>query len=188
MTIAEARALPVGPATGRLCGVYVTYARTNAYALQRQRSGPAIWVFVGSPAGIPSVGNRLDLTFSRVEEFASSKQVEGVTIVDNDGASFDVVGNLAQDFSAGAGTPPTEATETQLITLTGATVTGMSGPNWVVDYGTSTTAMFFADDDPGLCVGAVFDLVGLSHDFNGHQIVSFSSADFIDIDAAGCSP
>lgn len=191
LSLKDLRALPDGSVDATVTGVYVTYVRSNSYLVQAVQPGPAIMVFEGK---VPTVvrGNKLDLWVKELGSFNGQKQVTSHEILTNDGGNFDVVTNLAQTISAGAGTALSEDFESELVAINNATVDTVGsagGTEYRVLYGTAPIAApLFLTQDPGLCAGATFDFVGPVFDWTtGHQMLSDHVADFSNIDTSGCS-
>lgn len=91
-----------------------------------------------------------------------------------------------QDLSSG--TAPVANMESELVRVTGGTVTALAGDNLTVTYGTATgVALRVADPSP-FCVGATFDVVAPVTDWDGAwRIESFRAADFTRVDNTACA-
>ncbi len=184
-TIGALRAMPNGPVTARLCGVYVTTVTSSSFYVQRAQQGPAINVFLGSTPMV-SRGNLVDLEVTSLADFNGLRQVGNGSVLANDGGSFDVLTNIARNFQV-TGEVPSESNESELVRLLMAEVIEQTdaASQWVISYGT-VTAPLFAPNDPGLCIGARVDLLGVSNDFFGRQIAVFSAGDFSNLNTSAC--
>ena len=135
------------------------------------------------------MGNKIDLKIAKLSSFNGILEADDTTVLANDNGTYDVVTNLAQTLSTGAGTAPSDALESQLVALNDATVESGSAPAFQVRYGTGPAASrLFATEDPGLCVGATFDFIGVVTEWtSGPQLESTRSEDFSNLDTTGCS-
>jgi len=193
-TIADLRTLATATTAVdlRLNDVYVTYLRTNAYLVQAIQSGPGIYVYIAPATHSVAIGNKISLHITEVGSYNGMAQVTNATVLANDGGTYNVVTNLRQLLSTGAGVAPAETLESELVGATNVTVVSGSGRTWVIRYGSGPveTELYAYDaTNMGICAGATLDIVtGYVSDYNGsYEIAAYYAADFANLHTNGCS-
>lgn len=188
-TIAELRAMADGPVNALLEDVYVTYVRTKGFYVQSIPTGPAIYYYTNTvdPVTLGIVaGNKIDLHVTELGSYNGLREIVAAAVDANDGGSYPVDG-MAQDLSAGAGIPPGEDHESELVKLTGVTVMSGGGNDFTIRYGTGPTEAAFYSYI-GTCVGATLDIVrAVVEENNGsYTIKNFYQDDLTNVDPSGC--
>ncbi len=192
-TIADVRAAATGASNldvnFKLCDVVVTYVAERRFFLQEGPTGPAIQVY--EQAGwVPdvTVGDVISLQVNRVNEYQGNQEISGRSALTVVSTGFDVP-SWVQDLSAGI--EPSESLEAELVRISGATVTDISGLNLTVSYGTALDVVIRVLDAAPFCVGAVFDITAPVTEWlpaSLHRVQSYLPDDITNLDDSGCGP
>ena len=189
-SMADIRAQADGPLDTpiQICPAYVTYLTNTGFFLQTDPEGPAIYVFEGwdwNADNILAVGDFITMPVNELTTYFGLKEITGHDAIEvlTTGNSID---SLIQDLSAG--TVPTEDLESEIVSLTEATITAIDGSDLTVDYGTATDVEIHVSELHGsFCIGATFDFLGLGADNNGtYNLRSFYASDFSNINTDNC--
>jgi len=186
-TIADVRAAADGAIDIMLCNVFVTYVFEDGYFIQVEATGPGIEVYEGT-SWTPdvAVGDEINMHATNVTSYNGTKEIDAHDAVVQVSTGNDVT-TLIQALST-LDVSPSEDLESELVSVIGATVTGIAGRNVTIDYASQTGVTMRVADTSILCVGATFDVLAVVTEFNtAHQVESFSSADFSNIDTSACS-
>ncbi|MBW2702386.1 MAG: lamin tail domain-containing protein [Deltaproteobacteria bacterium] len=189
-SMADIRAQADGPLDTpiQICPAYVTYLTDTGFFLQKDPEGPAIYSFEGwdwNADNLLAVGDYITMPITELTTYFGLKE-----ITDHDTIEVLTTGNsidsLIQDLSAG--TVPSEDLESEIVSLTEATITAIDGSDLTIDYGTATGVEIHASElDGSFCVDATFDFLGLGGDNNGtHNLRSFYVTDFSNINTDDC--
>jgi len=186
-TIAIVRETPDGSVDLTLCHVFVTYIGHNGYFLQVDTSGPAIQVYEGNTwTPDVSVGDEITMHITSLTTFHGNKEINAHDPVIIHSSGNDV-STLIQDLSSGI--LPSEDLEAELIRVTGAEVTSISGPDLLISYGIATDVNMRVADSGIFCIGATFSVVAVVTEWSDSgiwRIQSFGNTDFYDLDTSAC--
>lgn len=193
-TIEQARQAPEGSLNLLIKNVYVSYVKPasdsgNGFFIQREQSGPALFMYLGSlpPIDIQQ-GNLVTVRINSVSDFHGLTEADDFTIVSNDGVAHDI-SFLIQDFTTG-GTID-ENTESELILINAATiVSGWIYEKDIIFGGGSTTKIYYQDFEslfPEVCPGMRISILAPASQYEEkYRLTPFSPADFTSIDNSGC--
>lgn len=181
--IATLRACPEGFVDYLLQGVVVTISTPATYYVQDASGGMQIYLGQSTTIAAPAVGEKIDV---QVNEYGSYKGQQEVVL--SEAPTVVGAGEITpQDLSSGVA--PSEALESQLVTVTGVTLTSLGGENGVASYGTATGVTMRFDDPAGLCSGATFDIArAVISEFDGvHRVQVYDSANALtNLNLAAC--
>ena len=187
-TIADVRAAATTDVDIRLCDVSITYVQPYGFYTQEVRTGPGLFFFMGT-TWVPNVapGDLLDARIRRLDSYNGNTQVASFeyNIYSGDGD----VSDLVQDLSEGL--PPSEDLESELVKVTGATVTAITDTDLTISYGTASDVSMGVTSPGSLCVGATFDVLAVVTEWSPdtlHRIQSFAVADLSNIVDTACTP
>ncbi len=188
-TIADVRAAADGAADLNLCSSLVTYAYDSGYFLQADPTGPAIYVYEGTGwVADVAVGDEVTLHITELGDYNGVKEItahDPVQVL----SSGNPVTPLIQDLSAGT-TPLSEDLESELVSVSGITLTAIDGQDLTVSYGAATDVSMRIGTGTALsfCVGATFDFLGVVTEFNTlYQLRSYMDSDFTNFDTTNCA-
>jgi hypothetical protein len=172
----------------RLCDVTVTYVYPQGFFVQAAQAGPAMAFYMGN-AWTPNVqvGQTISVNVFDLGNFGGTLQVEASGTPQVVGSA--AVADLVQDISAG--TLPSEDLESELVKVTGATVTAAAGSNVTISYGTATGVLLRVPGLGELCVGATFDVQAPVTEWvtdSIFRIQAYNMADIANVVTTACSP
>lgn len=182
--VAAVRAGSLGLIEGTFCEVVVTYISPFGFFVQEQSlTGPAINVFEdaagwANPEGI-EVGDVLTFDVYQLGEYRGMEQItsRSPAILERRGYGL---GLITQTLDDGAGVPPSESNESELVTISDGRITAILGRDLTVEYGGIETTLRVGDAGP-LCLGLEFSMTGVvteNEDEGIHRIESWWPADF----------
>jgi hypothetical protein len=193
-TIAEVRASAATDVDIHLCDVTVTYVQPRGFYVQDVQTGPGLLFRMGSteiPFLAPS--SHLHARIRRLNSFNGNTAVESFEYTVHAGNGD--VSDLVQDLSEGI--PPSEDLESELVKVTGATVTAITATedpdltDVTISYGTASGVTMRVTSLQSLCVGATLNVLAVVTEWSPdsrHQIQAFALADFSCIVVTGCTP
>ena len=182
----ELRNMPRGDVNVQLCPTYVSYKGGNSYTfMQSERLGPAALIYGAEPNASVLAGDKIQFKVTSTSEFNGMFQIdsyENLEILSQNNP----LDSLIQDLSSGI--VPSEDLEEELVRITGATVTEINGSLLTISYGTAVNVLLFASNQPAdMCVGATFDFLGPSIDYDGtHELRAYNLEDFSNLDTSAC--
>ncbi|MBI5502648.1 MAG: hypothetical protein HY907_20550 [Deltaproteobacteria bacterium] len=173
--------------------LFVTYvkpaaASDNGFYAQESPTGPGLFFWTDAAAPTVAAGNTVAVSITQVGQYHGLKEARSFTVDENDGLTPPVA-PWAEDLSAGGAVA--EPTESELVRVSGARITGGTGDTWTVSYGsgatTTVTYAGFAALVPPPCLGMVLDILAPAGEYDGtYQLTPFRDADLSGLDDAAC--
>ena len=192
-TLEQVRSAPVGPVSFSLSGLYVTYVRPaassgNGFYVQKVRTGPGLFMALGSVSPSVQVGNLIDVEITNVADDHGLREADAFTVTANDAVARDVT-FLVQDFTGGGAV--NESTESELLRINNARVVSGWTLEARVTFGASSSTRIYYDAldtlSTGVCPGMVLDIQAPAGEFDTtYRLTPFRNADFLRLDATAC--
>ncbi|MBN2495125.1 MAG: lamin tail domain-containing protein [Deltaproteobacteria bacterium] len=181
------RGAAAGAVDLQLCPARVTYAYAQGYFLQASATGPAVMVYEGADwTADVAVGDQVRMHVTELTDYNGLLEITAHDAVEvlSQGNPVDP---WVQDLSGG--TLPVENLESELVLVTGATITAVDGRDLTISYGTATDVLLHtnATSALGYCAGATLDFRGPVGEYSGvYQLRSYDDSDFANFDDSNC--